>query len=206
MQDRLIQIFQRQGELHNKFLPIHEARGLGLVSIAGKGPYDLTDQRFQFMIKTYAWYVIEEIAEVIEAQGTNHVFEELADVLHFFIELCIIVGITPEQLVGVETTDADIIDLLDLWWMKCHVAHVHDMHILVYHFIKHFGIAMECLKNKPWKQTMIEVDHTKFLTNIQEAGFVLVGMFKFNRLTADQMARAYFGKAAENSNRIDRGR
>jgi len=204
--DRLKAIFERQLELHDKFLPIHEASGLGLRCIAGEEPYDINDQKFQFMVKSYAWYVVEELAEAIEAQGQDHLHEELADMLHFFIELCLIIGIDPYQLIGVEPYSDGAVDLLELWWIKSPEYDEANMQILTYQFIKRFGIAMECLKNKPWKQTMVEVDHRKFIENIQLAGFAMVGIFKFHGISSEQMAAAYFGKASENDSRIRRGR
>jgi len=158
------------------------------------------------VVKGYAWRVIEEIAEVIEAHGHDHLHEECADCLHFFVELCLILNISPECLTGYTNIDGTNKDLLDIMWIKAPEPNETDIQILVYQFVKHFGIAMECLKNKPWKQTMVEVDRVKFIDEFRYAGFILFGIFKWEGLTRDTLMEVYLKKADTNDERIERGR
>jgi len=204
--DRLTQIFEMQKKIGETFLPIENAAGLGLNAIAGDGPHNIDDPKFQFVVKGYAWRVVEELAEAIDAYGTDSLHEELADMLHFFVELCLLLDMAPEHLVLVhpETVSKSTLDMLDVWWMKSLDA--SDLRIFSITFIQYFGMAMECLKNKPWKQTLVETNRNTLYTKMAEAGFAMVGIFTSCGMTTDDMMNGYFKKAQENVDRAERGR
>lgn len=105
--DMLADIFARQLELMEKYHPIEKANGL---IVCEDVPVNLHDPRGQHRLKDFAWRVTEELGEAMNCLKNKpwkqthmetdelHYKEELADAFHFFIELCILSGIGPEEL------------------------------------------------------------------------------------------------------------
>jgi len=58
--------------------------------------------------------------------------------------------------------------------------------------------AMNCLKNKPWKQSEVPTDTTHFYEELADAVHFLVEMFITAGLTAEDLARMYHRKHAVN--------
>lgn len=106
--DMLAEIFTAQRELMEKYHPIEEANGGGIM--VDEIPVEIDDRRGQGRLKELAWRVTEEIAEAMGclknrpwkstplATDREHFYEELADATHFFIELLITAGIGPVEL------------------------------------------------------------------------------------------------------------
>jgi dUTPase-like protein len=106
--DLLQTIFDGQVELIAKYHDIEQSRGALVVEPAQFGEID---HRFvQWRIKDLAFRCIEEMTEATNTLKNKpwkqsevptdkvHFYEELADALHFFIELCITAGMTAEDL------------------------------------------------------------------------------------------------------------
>jgi dUTPase. len=106
--DMLQTIFDGQIELIAKYAEIEQGRGALVVPPEEFGNID---HRFvQWRIKDLAFRCIEEMTEATNtlknkpwkqsevATDQVHFYEELADALHFFIELCITAGMTAEDL------------------------------------------------------------------------------------------------------------
>lgn len=105
--DKLEAIFNQQRELMSKFHQIEQDNGL----LPDLGiPVNLQTHQGQAVLKSRAWNVVEELGEAMNElknrpwkQKTYPVnqsryLEELSDALHFFIELCILSGITAQEL------------------------------------------------------------------------------------------------------------
>lgn len=105
--DRLEAVFARQRELMEKYHPIEAANDL---LITPDIPVDLHDRLGQARLKDMAYRCISEIVEATEClknkpwkqthmfTDVDHYYEELADAFHFFVEMCILSGLTAEDL------------------------------------------------------------------------------------------------------------
>lgn len=105
--DMLDEIFKRQRELEEKYDEIEIANGY----VLHKGlNVDLNDPVAQWYIKDAAYRMIEEISEATNCLKNKpwktthvltdeaHFYEELMDALHFFVRLCLIVGLDAESV------------------------------------------------------------------------------------------------------------
>jgi len=101
--DMLVNIYKRQKELMDKYREI-EGR-------PNDEEINLHTKEGQRWLKDMAWRIVEELGEAMNClknkpwkqteirTDENHYLEELADAFHFFIELCILSGLTnPEEL------------------------------------------------------------------------------------------------------------
>jgi len=105
--DLLHAIFDRQQELLDKYIPMEHGRGLRFTDDC---PVDLNDARGQCQLKDMAWRVTEELGEAMsclknkpwkETQvltDEDHFLEELSDAFHFFLELCMLAGLSAKDL------------------------------------------------------------------------------------------------------------
>ena len=106
--DLLATIFEGQRVLMYKYHSIEEANGCIVVDEDLWGEID--DRNVQMRIKDLNARSIEELMEAMNcfknkpwknsfvATDRDHFYEELADALHFFIELCITAGLTADSL------------------------------------------------------------------------------------------------------------
>ena len=93
-------IFERQKELMEKYREIENM----------PREIDINTKKGQVWLKDFAWRITEELGEAMNClknkpwkqtemlTDVDHYKEELADAFHFFIELCIISGISSEEL------------------------------------------------------------------------------------------------------------
>lgn len=118
--------------------------------------------------------VIEELCEAQEANdhgNEDHEAEEEIDALHFLVELCIVVGIPP--LGGGPT--------------------LPGMNPEFKHIVKHIGLAGNCLKMKPWKQTPHITDQTRYKACIITAAQSLRTRLE-SKFNLDEIYLLYFRK------------
>jgi hypothetical protein len=165
--DRLDLIFARQTELMSKYHEIERKNGLGIGLIPGTGFH--IDNRFcQYICKDYAWRVMEEIAEAMAAEESQiHRWEEAADGLHFLVELLILNDIDSNYVTGYFGLGRFATDRLRGMTEVAYLSQTPGDPILA--LVRHLGMAMNCLKNKPWKITHMETDRHMFYINLMEA-------------------------------------
>jgi hypothetical protein len=174
--DRLTMIFDRQRELMVKYHEIEKKNGIGAGGLI-LGEFHIDDPRCQYVCKDFAWRVTEELAEAMEAGEPIHMREEAIDALHFLIELLLMVGITLKDIVVefdlIKTIKEGRVQMikpaehLDLLWaiyeslnhLAIDEAYTNE---LVFDIVFELGLAMNCLKNKPWKQTQMATDRSRF--------------------------------------------
>lgn len=104
--DKLENIFGRQLELELKYDHIEQANGFNNMGLK----VDLDSPAAQWYIKDAAYRVIEELSEATNCLKNKpwktthvptdqpHFYEELADAFHFFVRLCLIVGLDADSL------------------------------------------------------------------------------------------------------------
>jgi len=200
--DRLEAIFNKQKMLYNRYGVIEEAKGIGH-GILNQGVFNIDDARSQYLVKDFCWRVTEELAEAAEAfsdQHYEHGREELADAFHFLVELCIIVGISHKDF-----TLAPKNRLSAIYKRYCAIP-VDRLTTsnadLMWGVTVELGLAANCLKNKPWKQTQMETDEKKFIRRVKGAFIAFIVVCDFNGMGPDELFETYFKKSEVNKFRI----
>lgn len=182
-------IFEQQLSLALKYSDIEK-----MGSLLQTTDTNLDTREGQKWIKDFAWRVTEEIAEASEAyldakkfaENENvyiaeteqfvHHQEEVIDALHFLVELSIIAGynhtIVPEVKIDKPMT-------AEMW----------DV-------VYYLGLACNCLKNKPWKQTQMLTDRPKFEKLLKEVWISLILVMRgFN--WSDKEVYLFYSKKKE---------
>ncbi len=154
-------------------------------------PFDIDSAEHQIWIKDFLWRVVEEIAEAYEAdiEGNRaHIVEELADALHFIIEIMILCGVEPHSWdLGTVARNAtlcmdDTTTLEGACFEVCYMA----------------GLTGNTLKNKKWKRTSMQTDIHKFTALLQTTFEKVIGTFITMHLTIEEIFVFYFKKSEVN--------
>ena len=135
-------IYQHQTKLMLKYHEIEAYNGVGYRHVCDID-YDIDSPLWQEYIKSLIFRILEEIAEAMAAHSGDHYREELIDALHFAVELMIVVS-RPIPKCNLESTKP-----LPRYYMQSLI-------------LKHYGLAANQLKNKPWKQTFQPTDTQRF--------------------------------------------
>ena len=187
---KLTAIFDGQRKLMDKYLPIEIRNGLRWWK--SHEPVDLDDRFGQAQVKDFCWRVTEELAEADEAanaldEPVEHAQEEIADVLHFLTELMIMADVTPEQLV----LTSDQCRLEAMFELADNGPGAFDV-------ICSLGLAANCLKNKPWKNTHMPTDKLKFLSHLAAAFWNFISYARAHGFTAETLSILYHRKHTVN--------
>lgn len=213
--DRLSAIFSRQLELVEKY---QEIEGMPEFPFS---PHSRIGQKF---FKDFAWRMTEELIEAMEAfeaatyenddselkdKHLMHAEEEIVDALHFLVENLILVGIEPKELVDSATHESyGGSDRLETAYLvngfliaenNMNGDRERSIADLVMMPIYRTGLAMNCLKNKPWKQTEILTDVPRFRGYMIEAFHGFIQMCIWMGVDDQKLTDLYFKKAAVNS-------
>ena len=173
-------IFNRQKELMAKYHHIEARSGLLQTEDC---PVNLDDRRGQARIKDFSWRVMEELGEALDAKShTDHYQEELIDGLHFLTELTILAGrdyntIIPEDLPKFHSDHLE--DLYETALTRIGGPVHTDLNHWVAQFVEQLAMMCNCLKNKPWKQSMMKTDREAFygrLTNVWVCYMAILAM------------------------------
>lgn len=188
-EDRLEFIFSRQRELIEKYEKIEAASGLLQTSDV---PVNLDDRKGQARIKDFSWRVTEEIAEAMDAfykDDLVHYKEELIDALHFLVELTILADVTPEEIAE------DCHALGDKLYRVCNKVDTYPYTNvgLVCKVIENLGMMCNCLKNKPWKQSMMLTDREEFHSKLLNTWYYFMGML-YRVMGDEEIFQTYFKK------------
>lgn len=168
--DLLKGIVLQQTALMAKYTPIEKANGFH-VNASQLLPLDLDDRFDQAKLKDFAWRVTEELAEATEAMVKHdtipqHAKEELGDALHFLIELDILSGL---DLSGqAQPGECGLTHLFRMLQPPV-TDRVDIVRGYAYLVIEELGKAMNCLKQKPWKQTHMLTDRAKYHAHLMQA-------------------------------------
>lgn len=178
-------IFARQRELMVKYKEIEQLPA---------PPVSLHTAGGQRVIKDFAWRTVEELTESYEAWekhdddgvATQHALEELADSVHFFVELLIFAGITPEQCCKKRPIMESLPvrnNPLDEWYWA---------------FTYRLGLAMNFLRNKAWKQSQVPTDEGRFREALLVAWEALIDIWCMLGCTQEDVFTFYFKKSNVN--------
>ena len=188
-------IFDRQKELMEKYHDIEFKSGLMQTEDC---PVNLDDKRGQARIKDFAWRITEEIGEALDAienesgeSALLHFHEELVDGLHFLTEMTILTGYDlPEY-----TTLKDLIE--EGSYRDC-----YTLNDLVSDHVMYLGMMCNCLKNKPWKQSMMKTNKENFYKHLKLVWSNYVAILTSQDLTEEEITDLYLRKSQVNQFRI----
>ena len=200
--DKLQAIFTRQKSLMNKYHDIELRSGLMQTEDC---PVNLDDKRGQARIKDFSWRVTEELGEALDAKATkDHYQEELIDGLHFLTELTILAGKDYHNLLpeGTALYSKDRLEDLVENAKECISQNGDNLNYWVSKFIENLGMMCNCLKNKPWKQSMMKTDRNAFYRRLAEVWVLYITLLVVSGMDADSIATTYLKKSQVNKFRI----
>jgi hypothetical protein len=128
------------------------------------------------------------------------------------VEFDLLCGLTPEQIVPPqEQEDGQTMDLLEAIFAKFPLIpssstggklNLIPLHLLTWRAVEKLGVAMNCLKNKPWKTTHMATDKANFLFEVIQFNHALFALLSNVGFTPKTLTQIYLNKAAVNSFRI----
>lgn len=175
----LQKLFDYQAGLMEKLAPVEGELGYTPPPI----PLDFTQRGHQDWFRMMSWYFTEEVVETLSAKVEDRP-EELADCLHFSIELCILAGVTPERV----RQHAQ----LDLYEPTATEFSLVQSLITL-------GQAVNLLKAKHWKRNPQPVDLPQFQSLVSLSTYQLLRCILSEQLNPEVI---YMAKHQENENRI----
>ena len=196
--DKLQAIFTRQKSLMDKYHDIELRSGLLQTEDC---PVNLDDKRGQARIKDFSWRVTEELGEALDAKATkDHYQEELIDGLHFLTELTILAGKDYHNLLpgGTALYSKDRLEDLVENAKECISQNEDNLNYWVSKFIENLGMMCNCLKNKPWKQSMMKTDRNAFYGRLAEVWVLYITLLVVSGMDADSIVTTYLKKSQVN--------
>jgi len=175
-------IFEHQHEL---FLKYKEIEGMSWEG----DTVNIHTLKGQAWLKDFLWRVTEEVGESYESYEDNnddHTIEELADALHFFVELCILAGIGSDELPTIEKVYANF------------SAEPPQVALHYWNAIYKMTMVANTLKNKSWKKHQMKTDKNKFKGLVLESYTALLGCFFVHGATPHTVYDYYFRKSQVN--------
>lgn len=197
--DMLAAIFNRQKELMAKYHHIEARSGLLQTEDC---PVNLDDRRGQARIKDFSWRVMEELGEALDAKShTDHYQEELIDGLHFLTELTILAGrdyntIIPEDLPKFHSDHLE--DLYETAMTRINGPVYTDINHWVAQFVEQLAMMCNCLKNKPWKQSMMKTDREAFYGRLTNVWVCYMAILAMAGMKSTDIADTYLRKSQVN--------
>ena len=150
----LNKVFDFQRSLMEKLAPVEQSLGYTPPQI----PLDFTQRAHQDWFRLMSWYLVEEISEAVHATP-EELPEELADCLHFAVELCILADVTPDDIQLI--LQMDLFDDIPAQFQLIDVVSI-------------LGMAVNKLKGKHWKKQFAPPDMHQFQTLLANMLFRLV--------------------------------
>lgn len=202
--DMLDKLYEFQKKLMDKYHPIEKLNGLLLDENI---PVEINSYRGQARLKDFMWRVIEELGEAMAATSEDHTKEEIADALHFFLELLILSNITQVDLRCI----VSVISMESYPDIDDNLQHIFECTLnptfmsndkCVTMIILPLTQAGNCLKQKPWKQTPQLTDINKYKELICKAFMSFITLCKTYGLTPEKLCKLYYSKHEVNQFRI----
>lgn len=218
--DPLELIFARQKELMEKYEVIEKSNGLLETEDV---PVNLHSGRGQARLKNFAWRITEELAEAMDAHNLHdegwdspHAREEIADALHFLVEMIILSGVTSDEICeGLITpveepqlqlfpteNPADTIatytgKLGRIFTSRAVVSPPAPFSAMI-HLIRDLGMVCHTLKQKPWKQSHMPTDAEEYKKRLIEVFGKFIDLCRAIDMNAAELYDLYFRKSEVN--------
>ena len=196
--DLLQAIFLRQKSLMDKYHHIEARSGLLQTEDC---PVNLDDRRGQARLKDFSWRVMEELGEALDAKAhQDHYQEELIDGLHFLTELTILAGRDYDTIIPKDIPmfhEDHLEDLVETARNEL-TAHTDDLNYWVSRFVEQLAMMCNCLKNKPWKQSMMKTDREAFHGRLTNAWVCYITILVVSGMDSTSIADTYLRKSQVN--------
>ena len=211
--DKLTEIFQRQAAYVVSLRPTYLHNGF--TQHSQDMPWDLNGRHSQEEFRLLAWRTTEEIVEAMQIWEGNHdafrterFQEEVADALHFFIELCLATDVREDTLLmgidgAVFMQDRDRLE--EFFYIVSREAlriHLHESDPW-YEFIRALAHAIMHFRQRPWRTDFRETDRRAWVMGLHLAFRSFVEACIQSDVTAEALHSAYFKKAKVNIQRIE---
>jgi len=196
--DKLVEIFDRQRKYLESLRTIYYLNGYELHAHAP--PWDLQGRDEQEEFRLLAWRFTEELIEAAAEADPQKYITELADALHFLIEIALYAGITVK----------DVYDGGEGWsweelFAEAQRAQFHGARKgygdLCNLSIEHLGNAMCLLKQRPWRTDDRRTDPEAFRTRYRVAFLAFITDCVARGVGAQALYDAFFAKAKVNDQR-----
>lgn len=221
--DRLAEIFKRQQEYCRSLAAAYQSNGL--FDYSAEMPWSLDSRVDQEHFRLLAWRITEEITEAVEyhemaidhkkswasvARGSASLFrEEVADALHFLIELALATGVTEGELLsGVQRVEARPPTIDHLSYLFDCVAREYgteDLKLTIpqaWAFVIYtLGHTMHLLRQRPWRTDDRRTDRKAWVMGMYTLFYAFVRACLKSEISADDLYEAYFAKAKINDAR-----
>ncbi len=205
MSNRLLEIFNAQRQLANRFLVIEKNNGL--LRLEDKiEALELDSFHNQARLRGAAWRIIEECAElsIEEPYGKPELIKEVSDILHFLTEFSILSGVESHNIVEPELLDNDM-DSMSYIFDISHVDLVFLFEGVWKDFVTQVGWAVNHLKNRPWKSSMKTTNKEEYRIQVKLCWYRFSDICQNLHISSEDLYRAYFHKNTENQLRIENG-
>ena len=152
--------------------------------------FDIDVYEDQEVFKQYCWRIVEELMEALEDRtNENHFKEEVIDGFNFLIELYLLYGWGPEDLLELEQ--------LNLFEFDC----TTDIQILK--VVYQLGITANLLKNRAWRQSQYLVDMHIFEPRFKQVWKEYMKLFRIIGLFQEDISKLWSLKYQVNKFRIE---
>jgi len=184
-------ILRHQSELMAQFRGIEKKNGFHFPT----PPVDPDGFANQAELRRLAWCIQEELCEAADAMSLpewrSAVQKELIDALHFIAEFLLTLGYWPDDLPPEDSRSPDV--------------SLNGPTPNLFNTMIDLGMVVNSLKNKPWKQTDRPTDIVVFRRKLARFVRGFIRTCYSLGMSDNDIHLVYFGKAAENQNRIDTG-
>lgn len=207
---RLERIFEQQEKLYHSFAPVVIDNGFYHATL----PCDLDDPQVQAQIKLTLYAFLEELGEAVDAtvEGTDTelALMEYVDAFHFLVEVFILCGISPDELVpevpqSSPRTRAPV-DLLDTLFGYAEALFPTGIDALPSSLLLRTKLLATklgyTLKNKPWKQSRRKTDLQELKKVAQALNFCFLQLIITTGMSPQGLYDRYMGKHKVNEERI----
>jgi|SRR5580692_6199114 hypothetical protein len=202
MVDRLAEIFKRQAEYVESIRAIQEKNALAVPPY----PLGIDNRAHQEIFRLLAWRFTEEVTEAIASFETSSSWiakfrEEIADALHFLIELALAAGISEAELIsgigGSSLGNRDYLSEIfnDLAWAGSTPGAGASVPTSWAAVIVALGFAMQNLRQRPWRTDHRPTNRKIFVAQMSSVLRSFIVACMHSGITADILYNAYFAKA-----------
>jgi len=199
MSDRLEQVFEHKRKSSAEFRAVQRKNGLILTPDDMTADPNTREGAIE-LHKSIHWFNLE-LWEFM-CTSTDERPEELADVLHFLVELTILAGL--DHTVVPEWEDCDRLDVMlqaslqDPWVLPDADANAR------FSIVAGLRLA-NLLKNKPWKQTLKEIDRKELTVCVAAMFFWYGATVRTSGLSAEDLFQQFVRKEDINHTRVTTG-
>ena len=198
---KLDDIFEKQAAYMKTLVPTYTKNGF---DIHGYDlPWDLNDRKAQEEFRLLAWRYVEEITEALgtwevvpEGAHKKDYEEELADALHFFVELCLVTGIGPMEI----TKDGTLDGFFDYVQDSTRGAYNGNAFL---DCVRTMTEAIHTLRQRPWRVDNRPTLREVWISNMYRAFLSFVELCIHTKVRSDDIYHAYFAKSKINEQRVE---